>query len=299
MIEFYPVLIKNTGEIFHNIFATTHNDLIGKYITHEDNENKTYFKAVFSPKGRLDDVNEYHLIYSENYIPDWFYGDFKEQVISKLKQIIDSMIIRGRKKLLLHEGAILTKNACIDELKHSIIFAMYDKAKVKSVSNNSEILLLTDNCVVDGLFDNSRITDVQGFARINVLNDYSKIINLGGHATVGKLYNHSRIVSVKYDANIEEMHESSKAHRLKNMAKITEMHGHSVIEEMLDFSVVEKMFDSSRINYMDSESKVLEMFGNSMVEYMSGNSVVEKLYENSLVRKISDMAKILEKELKN
>ena len=43
----------------------------------------------------LDDGDNYTVINSEIYYPDWFSGEFKEQVISDLKTIIYSMIIKN------------------------------------------------------------------------------------------------------------------------------------------------------------------------------------------------------------
>lgn len=299
MENFYLVLIKNSGEIIHNIFATTHRDLISKYMTPEDDRNKTYFKARYSPKEgyRLDDIEDYKLLVDEAFIPEWFTGKFVEDIHIKLEAIIAKMLITGRRALLLHEGAILTENALVEESKHSVIFAMYDKSRIKVLDNGSEVHRMTDDAFIDDTRDSVRIDELWGFAKVKEMHDYSKIVKMYGQAKVGKMFNHSRIAILKGDANIVEMHEMSQADRLKHMSKVDEMHGHSVIEEMWDWTVVEKMFDQSRINFMDEESRVLEMFGDSMIEEMHGDAIVEKLYENSLVRKLNERAKILEKEL--
>ena len=78
MKDFYYVLIMNDGSIVHDVFATSHKDLIYKYISTIDDQN-SYFKAMYSPKEncRLDDIDNYQLIISENYIPDWFVGDIR------------------------------------------------------------------------------------------------------------------------------------------------------------------------------------------------------------------------------
>jgi hypothetical protein len=298
--DFYLVLIKNDGSIVHNIFATSHKDLVSKYITPEDEKNKTYFRAAYMPKNgcKLDDIDNYELKIAEVYIPGWFEGIVKEKAMALLHDIIESMIIKGRKQLLLHEGAILTGNAVVDEVKHSVVFAMYDNAHIKVVDNGSEIHRMTDDTFIDELCDNVKIEEVWGFAKIKEMHDYSKIMKIYGQGKVGKMFDHSRIAMLKGDANIMSMEDQSQADRLKHMSKVDEMHNHSVIEEMWDWTVVEKMFDQSRINYMDEDSRVLEMFGDSTIEVMYGNAIVEKLYENSLVRKLQDAAQILEKKLK-
>ncbi|MCK9416725.1 hypothetical protein M0Q97_08730 [Candidatus Dojkabacteria bacterium] len=299
MKEFYHVLIKNTGQIIHDTFATSHKDLIHKYLTSEDVQNETYFKAMFSPKEntRLDDVNNYQLIINETYIPNWFCGGFVEDVTHNLKIIISSMIIKIRKPLLLNEGAILVGNAVIDEVKHSIIFGMYDNSRIK-VLNNGEIHTMRDETIIDETYDNTIIYCMHGYSKVKKMCDNSKILKMFEQANVNIMYNSSKIVALKGSANIAEMHDDTKADRLKHMSSVNEMHENSVIEEMWDWSIVEKMFDNARINNMNEGSKVLEMYGNSIVEQMYGNSIVEQLYENSLVRKLHDTAQILIRSLK-
>jgi len=299
MDNFYLVLVKKNGDIIHNIFATSHKDLISKYITPEEEKEKSYFKARYSPKEgyRLDDIEDYKLYFDETYIPEWYTGKFVDEVHIKLEEIIEKMLITGRRTILLHEGAILTEEAVVDESKHSVIFAMYDNSRIKVLDNGSEVHRMTDDAFIDDTRDSVKIEEIWGFAKVKEMHDYSKIVKIYGQAKVGKMFDHSRIAVLKGDANIMEMHNMSQADRLKHMSKVDEMHGHSVIEEMWDWTVVEKMFDQSRINFMDEESRVLEMFGDSMIEEMHGDAIVEKLYENSLVRKLHERAKILEKEL--
>jgi len=299
MDKFYLVLIKKDGTIVHDIFATTHDDLVYKYLSPEEVQEGDYFKSVFSPKEgfRLDDLEGYDLVTSEVYFPDWFTGEFRLQIISDLKDIISSMIVRGRKKLLLHEGVILTNMSVIDEVKHCIIFGMYDEARIDNLACTSVVQMMTDDSQILKMKDSSRVNEMYGFAKVKEMRDYSKVLKMIGQTKIGYMFEHSRIGVLKGDANIMKMVDDAQADRLKHMSRVDEMHGHTVIEEMWDWTVVEKMFDNARINFMDEESKVLEMYGDSMVDQMHGNAVVEKLYENSLVKKLNDMAKILEKDL--
>jgi hypothetical protein len=299
MSNFYYVLIKKDGSVIHNVFATCHKDLIAKYITPDDVKANNYFKATYSPKegSRLDDITMYHLIVNEIYVPEWFDGDLKEKVMRKLQDIILSMIIKNHRQLMLHEGGILVGNAMVSELKHSIIFAMYDNSIIDVLDNGSEVHLMTDECYIVDMRDSTRLDEMYGFSKVKQMHDYSKIIKMYGQAKVGEMFDHSRISILKGDAYILEMHGTSQADRLKHDSKVAEMHGHSVIEEMWDWSIVEKMFDQSRVNFMDEDSRILEMYGESQVDEMHGNAVVERLCENSLVRKIAERAKILKKEL--
>lgn len=299
MENFYLIIIKNNGEIVHDIFATSHQDLLDKYFSIEEIAENNYLKAIFKPKDnkKLDDVNNYMLINSGIYFPEWFDNDFQKQIIVDLKKIINSMIIKGRKKLLLHEGAILTKNAVINEAKHSIIFAMYDKSRINKLEKTSFVKIMTDNSIISEMLDDSKIFKMYGFSKVNLMKNHSNIIKMYGRAVVEKMFDFSKINVLKGDAEISEMHEKSKADKLNHMSRVKEMHGHSLIQELWNWSIVEKMFDDSRITFMDEESKVLEMYNYSIVEEMYGNAIVEKLYENSVVHKLNDAAQILSKEL--
>lgn len=299
MENFYLVIIKKDGTIVHDIFATSHRDLVNKYLTHDEIKAQNYFLASFSPKegSRIDDVKNYNLINSGLYFPDWFTGEFRLQVLADLIVIIKSMIVRGRKKLLLHEGVILSHKTVVDEAKHCVIFGMYDESRIDKLDSTSEVKLMTDDALILEMVDGSKVIEMFGYAKVREMRDYSRIVKMYGAAKVGQMYDHAKIGVLKGDSNIMEMHDESEANRLKHMSRVDEMHGHSVIEEMWDWSVVERMFDYSRINFMDEDSKVLEMFGNSMVDQMFGNAIVERLYEDSLVRKLHDKAQILSKEL--
>lgn len=299
MNNFYLVLIRKNGTIFHDFYATSHNDLIHKFTTHYDNISRDYIKATFSPglNHRLDDLASYSIIFNQQYIPDWFNQQFKCQVYDDLINIISKMIISNDVDVILNEGIILTGNAKINDLKHSIVYAMYDNSYIKCLDYNTEVLYMGDNSIIDEMCDNTKVIRADSFSKINNMYDYSKVIDLTGHASVGDMYQNSRISTIKFDANIDEMHNDSSAYIIKHMGKVNEMHGFSVIEEIHDNTIVNKMFDNSRINYMHGESKIIEMHDDSMIESMYGNSIVELSYANSLVRKINEKAKILKKLL--
>ena len=116
MEKFYLVLIKKDGTIVHDIFATSHRDLIDKYLTSDEIKSESFFMAQYHPKEghRLDEADNYVLLNAGMFYPNWFDGEFKEQVMLDLKAIIGSMIVRGRKKLLLHEGVILSNKVVVE-----------------------------------------------------------------------------------------------------------------------------------------------------------------------------------------
>jgi hypothetical protein len=299
MDNFYLVLIKKDGNIIHNSFATTHRDLIDKYVVPQNISNNDWFRATFCPKEghKLIDLENYQLLINEIFVPDWFNETFKLNTVTKLQEIIRSMFISTHRTLVLNEGVILTKTAKIDEVKNSIVFGMYDTSNIKFLDSNSEVLEMADETLIEQTLDNTKVTDMFGYSKIIEMHGSSKVVKMFGQAKVLKMFDNSRISTLRGDAVINEMRDESGAERLRHFSKVEEMHGNSIIEQMWDWTTVGAMYDNAQINYMDDESKVLEMHGNSIVHEMYGSSVIGQLCENSLVRRISEMASILKKQL--
>jgi predicted GNAT family acetyltransferase len=298
--EFYLVLITNYGKVIHDPFARSHKDLINKYLTYvnkSDNELE-YFKAKFSPKDecKLTEIDNYSLIIQETYIPEWFRGGLAEDVMESLHDIIRSMIVTTYKPLAMGEGLILNRTAIVDEVKNSVIFAMYETASINHIWN-SEVHLMTDGARIVQMNENSIVLDMSGYARISEMHMNSCVVKMYGQAKVSKMLDNSRIQTLKGDSNITEMQDESEAEKLKHNSRVDEMRGYSVIEEMWDWTTVNAMYDSSQIIYMDDDANVKEMHGHSVVVEMFGNSVVKELNENSLVKKINDMAAVIKKQL--
>lgn len=299
MENFYSALIKKNGEFIHNPFSTSYDDLKYKYLSEKEIENNEYIRIKYCPQNKnvLYDINSYYFTIQETSIPDWFTSKLRNKCIDELKKIISSMIVNSYKPLLLNEGAILIKNSFVNEIKHSIVFGMYDDAKIKTLDNNSEIYYMTNNSKIINAKDGVKIHEMYENSTIVTMYDTSRVLNMYDNSIIKIMRNNSRIVSLKGGANINEMYDKTKANRLKHTSRVNEMHENSIIEELWDWSVVDIMFDNAKINKMNHESKVLEMYGNSTVDSMYGNSIVERLYENSLVKKLNDKAQVLMKNL--
>jgi len=298
--EFLKVLITKRGIILYDIHADSFDYLEKKFRTDEDVAVNDYFKATYSPQDgkRLDDIEFYRLNINQMHIPEWYEGKKKKAIEFLLNHLIRGMIVTNNRDIM-GEGVILTGKANIDIAQHSVIFAMYEKAKIEFVDANTEIWEMTDGASVGVLKDNSIVYKMYGYSKVKNMRDNSRVILLYGQAKVGEMYDNSRIKTLKGDAKIVEMHEGAEAKQLRHMSKVKEMHGDTYIDEMWDWTKVEKMFDNARIGYMDDDAKVGKMYGNAMVEYMAGNTVVEHLYQDSIVKKLVDKAKILKQELEN
>jgi hypothetical protein len=297
MKNFYPAIVVPGGDVIHNHFANSHKDLL-----EWADVKKDHLLVTFRPSDdqyRYDDLDNYTLIINQSHIPDWFDDDVKEAVIGQLKSVIEKMIVRGRKKLILNEGVILQRNASINFAKNARIFAMYDESVVRNLIDNSHVEFMTDRSLISEMKENTSIGDMLDRSRINTMMGSARVNRMYGRSKILKMKGGSKVDMVKGHSSIQRMDEESFARSVKHMSVVDEMHGESTIDEMWDWAVVGAMFDQARVNYMDDDSKVHSMYGNSTVNSMYGSAIIEELHENSVVKQINEKAKILKKRLKD
>ena len=300
MLDFYRVLVKEDGSIIHDIFATSHDDLVDKYSkAHGLICCKNYIKLMYSPKigYKLDDLDNYEIIISDISIPKWF-DNIKDKIESNLNDLISSMIISRDRKLILHEGVILNKNAKIGIVKQSVIFAMYDNSHIEVLDENTQVRRMGDNSIISRTQDSTKVILMENFSKVEKMFDSSAIKEVKDRATIGVMYDHTFIGKLCGTSEIDEMQEESQAEIIAHMSRVKEMHGFSQIEEMRHYSIVEKMFGNSKINYMRDNAIVEAMYGNSIVEYMDNDSTIEANFENSLVRRLNDTVENIQKKFK-
>ena len=130
MKNFYPAIILENGEIIHNSFASSHNDLLDLGNRNYNNPLLVTYRPIDMEKYRLDDLDNYTLIINQNNIPEWFDDIAKKQAIEKLHHIIENMIITKRRKLALNEGIILNNTANVVQAKNAKIFALNLKSRL-------------------------------------------------------------------------------------------------------------------------------------------------------------------------
>lgn len=298
MYNFYPIIIIEGGEIIHNPFASSHSELISCCIDSRNSKHRNFIIATYKPKDyRLDDINNYNLVFEQNAIPDWFNYDIEKKVKKELKKIITGMIVSsGRKKLILNQGIILSNTAKIDKAKNVIIFGMYDKSMIHHLTENSKVSSMTHESKIQRV-DTSIINEMYSKSKIENLCDNSKVIKMYGETEIETMKGNSMIDMMREKSFVEKMEDTSFANMIKHLAIVDEMHDNSIIDQMWDWSFVGTMYDNSHINYMDDDAKVRTMLGNSSIDEMFGSSVVERSLQNSIVRKIHETAKILQKKL--
>ena len=114
MCKFKSFILLKNGDILHNDFMQSHEDLITLFNIN-DNSNlscRNFVRCEFVPqpdsKGNFhyDKPNTYELIIDEKHCPDWV-DDIKEQTIERMQNIIKGYIINNA-KLLAGQFAIIT-----------------------------------------------------------------------------------------------------------------------------------------------------------------------------------------------
>lgn len=298
MYNFYPIIVVEGGEILHNPFASSHQEIIACCVDFTNPKHKNYMLVTYKPKSyRLDDIDNYDFVIEQNAIPDWFDTKTEKKAKENLKTIIRNMIIpNGRKKLVLNQAIILSNGAKIDKAKNVIIFGMYDDSMIHHLNENSKVSLMANDTKIQRI-DSSIINEMHGNAKIENLCDNSKVRRMYGRTQIETMKGNSMIDMMREKSFVEKMHDNSLAFMVKHLAVVDEMHDNSAIDQMWDWSFVGTMYDNSNINYMDDDAKVRIMLGNSSVNEMYGNAVVERLLQNSVVKKVHETAKILQKRL--
>jgi hypothetical protein len=139
--------MKN-GDLLHNQCLMSHEDIIDLFNINDTNSNCDNFVRVeFSPKEKWNDsfdedyndsinIERYVLIVDEENVPDWF-EKHRENVTSKLKDIVSKQIILTNQKILTDGLYIVGKGVVVDKLINGTIIELF--GTVKNVSEGGII----------------------------------------------------------------------------------------------------------------------------------------------------------------
>ena len=149
MCRFKSAIVTKTGELYHNNFLDSHEDLIDLYGLNDNGIRDNFIRIEYYPIGteRLDDIKKYELHIDENEIPEWFDDTMKNKIERKLKTIIKGMIISDNKKIIVGKSVILTGDAVINKIQNCVVLAMYE---------NSQVNVMYDNSQVNEMYENSQ-----------------------------------------------------------------------------------------------------------------------------------------------
>ena len=114
MCQFKSFILLKNGDILHNDFIQSHEDLITLFNINDSSilSTERFARCEFVPS-KLEDntldyanIDGYSLIIDEQHCPDWVEG-LKEQTIDRMKSIIKNYIVKDA-KLLVGQFAIIT-----------------------------------------------------------------------------------------------------------------------------------------------------------------------------------------------
>ena len=114
MCQFKSFILLKNGDILHNDFIQSHEDLITLFNINDNNalSTRNFVRCEFVPKPdkkgiiHYDKPDTYVLIIDEQHCPDWV-EVLKEQTIDRMKTIIKGYIVKDA-KILVSKFAIIT-----------------------------------------------------------------------------------------------------------------------------------------------------------------------------------------------
>ena len=150
MCQFKSFILLKNGDILHNDFIQSHEDLITLFNINDNNvlSTRNFVRCEFVPKPdkkgiiHYDKPNTYELIIDEQHCPDWV-EPLKEQTIISMKAIIKTYIVKDA-KMLVGQFAIITGN--VDKVMDSSFVYITKKGRV---TNNYGTVTVNYGTVTD------------------------------------------------------------------------------------------------------------------------------------------------------
>ena len=203
MCKFYSAILTKNGDLFHNPFTTSHEDIIDEFNLN-DNMRDNFIRLEFVPKRKMFEIDFYELKVDESITPEWFDENMKEIIINRLKNIIKSLIISDDVKLLNGRCAILVGSSNLRKVKNSIIYSMWENSKVGELRENSEVGVLRENSEVGVLRENSKVGELRENSKVGVLRENSKVGVLWENSEVGELWENSEVGELWENSEIKK-----------------------------------------------------------------------------------------------
>jgi len=138
MCKFKSAIVLRNGDILHNDFTDSHEDLIGLFGL-VDNGKENFVRIEYSTNSkRLDKIENYSLVVDEKSTPAWF-EEIQESVTGQMKIIVSNMIISENQKIIVGRAIILTGNAIVNKIRHCIIHEMRESSQVGIMRESSQV----------------------------------------------------------------------------------------------------------------------------------------------------------------
>ena len=177
MCKFYSAVVSKTGELYHNSFTTSHEDIIAIHQLREGKNGDNICRIEFYPDKDEDkyDYKKYNLYFNDNR-PDWFDDELKEKTIRRLRVIIKRMIITEDAEMIVGRAVImkdckinLVKNVLIYEMSNSRVGVMYGSSQVGEMYDSSQVGVMRDSSQVGEMYDSSQVGKMWGSSQVGVM----------------------------------------------------------------------------------------------------------------------------------
>jgi hypothetical protein len=162
------------GDVLHNPNLMSHEDIINFYDINDSQVNCDKFVRVeYRPQddSNLPDIDKYGLVVDEDNAPDWF-GEYKEKVEAKLKNIVKRRIINSDRKVLTG-GLYVVKDCVIDKLICAQV--IYLNGTVGEMCENSQVGEMRENSQVGKMWENSQVGEMRENSQVGVNNSKNKL----------------------------------------------------------------------------------------------------------------------------
>ncbi len=247
MCKFKSAIVLRNGDILHNDFTDSHEDLIELFGL-VDNGKENFVRIEYSTNSkRLDKIENYSLVVDEKSTPAWF-EEIREPVAEQMKTIVLNMIISENLKIIVGRSVILTGNAIVNKIRHCIIHEMRGSSQVGTMRESSQ---------VGTMLESSQVGEMWGSSQVGEMRESSQVGKMWGSSQVGEMLESSQVGT---------MWESSQVGKMWGSSQVGEMWGSSQVGEMRESSQVGKMWGSSQVGEMWGSSQVGEMRESSQVK---------------------------------
>ena len=228
MCKFKSAIVLRNGDILHNDFTDSHEDLIELFGL-VDNGKENFVRIEFSTDGkRLDKIENYSLIVDEKSTPAWF-EEIRESATGQMKTIVSNMIISENQKIIAGRAVILTGNAVVNKIRHCIIHEMWESSRVGEMWKSSQVGTMRGSSQVGTMLESSQVGEMWGSSQVGEMRESSQVGKMWGSSQVGEMWGSSRV---------GKMWGSSQVGTMWGSSQVGEMRGSSQVGEMLESSQV-------------------------------------------------------------
>ena len=185
MCKFYSAIVLKNGDIIHNPWTTSHQDLIEEFNINDNNGyTQRFVKIEFYPEDQndIDDETKYVLRVDENETPDWF-TEIIDSVTEKMMVIIKNMIIKNQTLKVLTGKCIILSNSKVDKMIASKCYVM-KSSNVGEMRESSNVGEMWGSSNVGEMWGSSNVGEMWGRSNVGEMRESSNVGEMRGSSNV-------------------------------------------------------------------------------------------------------------------